>query len=58
MSEFCPMITQCGWCNPYCSERVKLETLRNLEKDWWGYGKDSGNTIQEHPTIIPAEEGE
>ena len=24
-----------------------METMRNLEKDWWGYGKDSGTAIRD-----------
>lgn len=42
MSAFCPQIVKCGWCNPYCSERIKMNSLRKLQKDWWGYGKNSG----------------
>ena len=47
MSEFCPQITQCGWCNPYCSERIKMNTLRKMEKDWWSYGKDSRAVVRD-----------
>ena len=31
----CPMIVQCSWCNPYCSEKIKLNSLKRLERDWW-----------------------
>ena len=47
MSEFCAQITQCGWCNPYCTERIKMNTLRKLEKDWWSYGKDSRAVVRD-----------
>ena len=40
MGVFCPMLVKCGWCNPYCSERIKMETMKKIEKDWCGYGKD------------------
>ena len=47
MSIFCNQITKCGWCNPYCTERIKMNALRKLEKDWWNYGKNGGVVIRD-----------
>lgn len=39
-ADNCPMISTCGVCNPHCSERIKADSLTNLETDWWSDGKD------------------
>lgn len=41
IADNCPMISTCEVCNPHCSERIKVNSLTNLEKDWWSDGKDS-----------------
>lgn len=51
MSTFCPQIVECGWCNPYCSERIKINSLRELEKDWWNYGKNSRVVVLDYERI-------
>ena len=48
----CPMIVQCAWCNPYCSERIKLDSLKRLERDWWRV------TIYEGKTNAPEDSKE
>ena len=45
MSNFCPQIAQCGWCNPCCTERIKMNSLMKLEKDWLEYGKNSRTIV-------------
>ena len=51
MSNFCPQIAQCGWCNPYCTERIKMNSLMKLEKDWWEYGKNSRAAVRDSETV-------
>lgn len=51
MSVFCQQIVKCGWCNPNCSERIKMNSLRKLQKDWWGYGKNSRVVVRDFKRI-------
>lgn len=55
MSEFYTQIIQCDWCNPYCIERIKMNTLKKLEKDWWSYGENSRAVVRDIVTVIPAD---
>ena len=51
MSNFCPQIAQCGWCNPCCTERIKMNSLMKLEKDWWEYGKNSRTVVRDSERV-------
>lgn len=47
MSDFCPMITQCGQCDPCCSERIKMNTMKKIQKDWWRDGENCRAAIRD-----------
>ncbi len=49
MADFCPMLTKCGWCNPYCSERIKMISLEKC--------KSNGGTVGRFSLTIPAPHG-
>ena len=51
MSNFCPQIAQCSWCNPCCTERIKMNSLMKLEKDWWEYGKNSITIVRDSERV-------